>query len=85
MTEACGFLSLAFTSDPVDTRINTGGHPLPGMEARICDPETYQVLPPGGIGKSVKGPNTSTVTILNWNLQHRVSMTKVTTSAISAT
>ena len=59
MTEACGFLSLALPSDPVDTRINTGGHPLPGMEARICDPETGQVLPPGGIGEiCFKGPNT---------------------------
>ena len=59
MTEACGFLSLALPSDPLDTRINTGGHPLPGMEARICDPETGEVLPPGSVGEiCFKGPNT---------------------------
>ena len=59
MTEACGFLSLALPTDPLDTRINTGGHPLPGMEAMICDPETGEVLPPGGIGEiCFRGPNT---------------------------
>ena len=59
MTEACGFLSLALPTDPLDTRINTGGHPLPGMEAKICDPETGEVVSPGGVGEiCFRGPNT---------------------------
>ena len=59
MTEACGFLSLALPTDPLDTRVNTGGHPLPGMEAKVCDPETGETLPAGGVGEiCFRGPNT---------------------------
>ena len=59
MTEACGFLSLALPTDPLDTRINTGGHPLPGMETKICDPETGETLQPGSVGEiCFRGPNT---------------------------
>ena len=59
MTEACGFLSLALPTDSLDTRINTGGHPLPGMEAKICDPETGNIISPGGVGEiCFRGPNT---------------------------
>lgn len=58
MTEACGFLSLALPTDSLETRINTGGHPLPGMEAKICDPESGKTLPPGSVGEiCFRGPN----------------------------
>ncbi len=59
MTEACGFLSLCLPDDPLDTRINTGGFPLPGMEAKIVDPESGARLPPESPGEiCFRGPNT---------------------------
>ena len=39
-------------------RAGTVGHPLPGIEVKITDPETGQTLPQGGIGMiEVRGPN----------------------------
>ena len=59
MTEACGFLSLCLPDDPLDTRINTGGFPLPGMEAKIVDPQSGARLPPQTPGEiCFRGPNT---------------------------
>jgi len=41
-----------------DRRAGTVGLPLPGVEARVCDPETRAALPAGEIGMlHVRGPN----------------------------
>jgi malonyl-CoA/methylmalonyl-CoA synthetase len=48
------------TSNPYDGERVPGavGHPLPGVSARVTDPETGKVLPPETIGMiEVKGPN----------------------------
>jgi fatty-acyl-CoA synthase len=50
-TEACSHLSLARTDDPLETRVTTGGHPLPGMEVRTVDPETGEDAGPNRPGE----------------------------------
>jgi malonyl-CoA/methylmalonyl-CoA synthetase len=48
------------TSNPYDgDRIpGTVGFPLPGVEARVADPESGRILPPGEVGVlEVRGPN----------------------------
>ena len=48
------------TSNPYDgeRRAGTVGFLLPGVEAKVCDPETLDVLPTGEIGVLlVRGPN----------------------------
>jgi malonyl-CoA/methylmalonyl-CoA synthetase len=48
------------TSNPYDgdRRAGTVGFPLPGVEARVCDPATGAELPRGEIGSiEVRGPN----------------------------
>ncbi|SEW37951.1 malonyl-CoA/methylmalonyl-CoA synthetase [Cognatiyoonia koreensis] len=48
------------TSNPYDgeRRAGTVGLPLPGVELKICDPQTGEVLPTGNIGViEVRGPN----------------------------
>lgn len=55
MSETCMLLS-----NPLDgeRRVGSVGRPLPGVEARIVDPETEQPLPDGQIGAvQVRGPN----------------------------
>ncbi|MFB9905994.1 class I adenylate-forming enzyme family protein [Allokutzneria oryzae] len=46
MTEACSFLALNHSDDPLEKRVTTGGHPLPGMECRVIDPATGEDVPP---------------------------------------
>lgn len=50
-TEACAFLSLSELDDPLDVRVSTGGHPMPGMECEVHDPDTDELLPRGSIGE----------------------------------
>ncbi len=50
-TEGSGHVSINLPSDPPEVRINTGGHPLPGMEARIVDPATGTERGPGEVGE----------------------------------
>ncbi|WP_168200466.1 class I adenylate-forming enzyme family protein [Allokutzneria sp. NRRL B-24872] len=58
MTEACSFLALNHRSDSLEERVTTGGHPLPGMECRVVDPQTGVDLPPGTEGELVfRGSN----------------------------
>ena len=48
------------TSNPYDgdRRAGSVGFPLPGVEAKVCDPETGETLPQGEIGVlEVRGPN----------------------------
>ncbi len=50
-TEAAGHFSMTLVSDPLERRLHTCGEPLPGMEARIVDPETRTPLPAGERGE----------------------------------
>jgi fatty-acyl-CoA synthase len=57
-TEACAFLSLSLPDDDLELRMTTGGHPLPGMEAKVTDPESGEILPTGELGElCYRGPN----------------------------
>ncbi|MFE7741743.1 class I adenylate-forming enzyme family protein [Nocardia sp. NPDC057455] len=47
MTESTSFLSLNHQSDTLEQRTTTGGHPLPGMECRVVDPDTGLDVAPG--------------------------------------
>ncbi len=59
MTESSAFLSLSRLDDPLEKRVTTGGHPMPGMECRVVDPETGLDLPAGQRGELLfRGPNT---------------------------
>jgi fatty-acyl-CoA synthase len=51
MSEAASFLALSYQTDTVEQRMTTGGHPLPGMECRVVDPETGRDVPPGTEGE----------------------------------
>jgi fatty-acyl-CoA synthase len=50
-TECATNLTLPFPDDPYDVRINTLGHPIEGMEVKICDPETGVEKPFGEVGE----------------------------------
>jgi len=51
LTEATGHLSVTLPTDPIELRVNTGGHPLPGMEVRVVDPATGEDRPAGQVGE----------------------------------
>jgi fatty-acyl-CoA synthase len=51
MTEASSFLSLNHQTDTLEQRVTTGGHPLPGMECRVIDPDTGHEQPRGVEGE----------------------------------
>jgi fatty-acyl-CoA synthase len=51
LTECYGNCAVTDAHDPVDVRLNTVGHPLPGFELRIVDRETRRPLPHGEIGE----------------------------------
>jgi fatty-acyl-CoA synthase len=56
-TECCAFLSLTMPDDPDDVRLETGGLPYPGMEARIADLETGELSEHGRGEICYRGPN----------------------------
>jgi fatty-acyl-CoA synthase len=51
MTESTAFLSLGRLDDDQESRLTTGGHLMPGMEARVVDVETRAELPAGTPGE----------------------------------
>lgn len=58
MTESCAFLTLHRLDDPFEVRVTTGGHPMPGMEIRVIDPDTGEDIPGAGQGELLfRGPN----------------------------
>ena len=58
MTESSAFLTLNRLDDPPEKRAVTGGHPMPGMQCRVVDPETGSDLPAGTPGELLfRGPN----------------------------
>jgi fatty-acyl-CoA synthase len=58
MTESSAFLALGRLDDPLDARLSTGGHPMPGMRVRVIDPETGADLPPDTPGELLfRGPS----------------------------
>ncbi len=58
MTESSAYLCLGKLDDPYETRMTTGGHPMPGMQCRVVDPETGDDLPAGTPGELLfRGPN----------------------------
>jgi fatty-acyl-CoA synthase len=50
-TECASNLTLAMADDPYDVRMRTLGHPLPGVEIKICDPETRDDMSANMIGE----------------------------------
>ncbi|MFC5138052.1 class I adenylate-forming enzyme family protein [Actinomycetospora rhizophila] len=57
MTESSAFLALGRLDDPLEARLTTGGHPMPGMHVRVVDPETGADLPPDTPGELLfRGP-----------------------------
>jgi fatty-acyl-CoA synthase len=58
MTESSAFLTLNRLDDPLEKRVTTGGHPMPGMRCRVVDPETLQEQPANTPGELwFRGPN----------------------------
>ena len=57
LTEATGHLSVTLPTDPIELRVNTGGHPLPGMEVKTVDPASGENVPAGQVGEILfRGP-----------------------------
>jgi len=52
-TESSPGCTQSSTDDPVDVRVGTVGRPLPGVECKIVDPETYEELPDEVTGEFV--------------------------------
>ena len=56
LTETYGNCAVSDAAEPLDVRQTSVGHPLPGVDLRIVDPETGKVLQQGEIGEiRVKG------------------------------
>jgi fatty-acyl-CoA synthase len=50
-TECSSNLTLPYPDDSYEIRMNTLGHPLPGIEIQIVDPETGALRDPGVVGE----------------------------------
>jgi fatty-acyl-CoA synthase len=56
LTETYGNCNVTDAADPLEKRLTSVGRPLAGVDQRIVDPETGQVLPHGEVGEvRVKG------------------------------
>jgi fatty-acyl-CoA synthase len=56
LTETYGNCTVTDAAEPLDIRLASVGRPLPGVDLRIVDPETGNVLPQGQVGEiRVKG------------------------------
>ena len=56
LTETYGNCTVSDAAEPLDIRLASVGRPLPGVDLRIVDPETGNVLPQGQVGEiRVKG------------------------------
>lgn len=52
-TESSGFLSLGKVNETLEIRTTTGGHPIPGIQARVVAPGSTQDLPSGELGEII--------------------------------
>jgi fatty-acyl-CoA synthase len=50
-TEASPIITQTSADDPIEVRVGTVGHPLPGLEVRLIDLVTRQEVPEGGTGE----------------------------------
>jgi len=50
-TECSSNLTLPLPGDPYEVRMHTLGHPLPGLEVKVIDPETGADRPTGEVGE----------------------------------
>jgi fatty-acyl-CoA synthase len=58
ITELCGTVVFSELDEPLESRIETCGRPLPGFELRVVDPESNEPLPPNERGELVgRGPS----------------------------
>lgn len=51
LTEAGGVVAYNHPDESLDERLHTCGHPMPGIDVRITDPETLEPLPAGERGE----------------------------------
>ncbi|MDA0977321.1 MAG: class I adenylate-forming enzyme family protein [Proteobacteria bacterium] len=51
LTEAGGVIAFNHPDEPLEVRLRTCGKPMPGLQARIIDPETLEPLPFGEKGE----------------------------------
>lgn len=51
MTETGGVIAFNHPDEPLEKRLYTCGQPMPGLELRIVDPDTLEVLPAGERGE----------------------------------
>ncbi|MFT7221577.1 MAG: fatty-acyl-CoA synthase [Candidatus Azotimanducaceae bacterium] len=51
LTEAGGVIAYNHPDEPLEKRLHTCGRPMPGLQAKIVDPETLEELPAGERGE----------------------------------
>ena len=51
LTEAGGVIAFNHPDESLETRLRTCGQPMPGLEAKIVDPDSFDALPAGERGE----------------------------------
>lgn len=51
LTEAGGVVAYNHPDEPLETRLHTCGQPMPGLQAKVVDPDTLEELPAGERGE----------------------------------